>query len=173
MVAIWMSLACSVLAASEGELWLVVEQQEQDGDRVSLTLPASSLREPGPPAILETTAGSVDLRPIASRLRPGAERVYTLPDGDRAVLRHAPHSNERASDVSFALTGPKGNGLTFSFALTPEEMKQIGQRSEVNVDLGLPIGFDEEGCAQLKRSPPISLLEVVGPAGGGLKVATR
>jgi hypothetical protein len=153
-----------------GELWLRLEQVEPDGDRLTLTLPASTLRDPGEPALLETTGGDVDLRPEARRLRVGQERSWTLDEGT-ATLTHAPPAPGAATEVAIGITGKRGRGLSVNVPLQPEDMDQV--RDKVQVDLDAPVDIDATACAQWRRSPPTPILEVVGPNGNGLRVATR
>jgi hypothetical protein len=165
------TLACGF--GQTGELWLRVDHPDDDGDRFTLTLPASALREPGEPTILDTVDGPVDLRPEARRLRRGAERVWTLPDdGGTATLLHVGRAEGAATEVSVGITGKKGqSAMSFAVPLQPEDLGRV--RDNIRVDLDLPIAVDAAACAQWRRSPPMPVLEIVGPKGNGLRVETR
>jgi hypothetical protein len=174
LLGFWLAVGCGALGAGpDGELWLTVQAHEQDGDRITMTFPASGLREPGEPATLETAGGPVDLRPVARKLRPGREQQWTLPGGELATLQHAEPAIGQATQVSFGITGPKGNGLSLSVPLQAERIDEAQRGVEVELSSELPVDYDDEGCAQLRRSPPMPLVEIVGPKGNGLRVETR
>lgn len=171
---LWMALGCGLgLGGGPSELWLRLEDPEEDGNRVSLTLPATVLREDGPPAELETASGPVDLRPIARRLRAGAEERWELPDGGVAVLSAERPDGGHATEVAMGITGPKGRGVTVNVPLQPEDLADVRRKASLDVDVGLPVDLDRAACDQLRRSGPRPILEVVGPKGNGLRVSTR
>jgi hypothetical protein len=166
----WTWLACG--GGAVGELWLTVEETSPGGDHVTLTFPATSLRDDGEPVVLDTTSGGVDLRQAASRLRPGSTQRWTGDDGETITLAHQLDDAAVATSVVVGVTGKLGNGLELSFPLEPEQVRAAVGKAELAPN-GLPGLFDEAGCAQLRRSPPTLLVEVAGPKGNGLRVRSR
>jgi hypothetical protein len=174
VLGMWLAVGCSALGAGpDGELWLTIEENEPDGDHILMTFPASALREPGEPAMLETRSGPVDLRPVARKLWAGQEREWTLPGGEVATLLHAPPTEGQATVVSFGLGGPRGGGLSLSVPLQSDRIAEAQRGVQVELSAELPVDYDDAGCAQLRRSPPMPLVEIVGPKGNGLRVETR
>lgn len=172
----WALGCASGVFGPPGELWLQVEATSDDGNRVTLTVPATTLRDDGEPAMLETADGDVDLRPVARDLRVGDEAHWTLADGSVATLRDEAAADPDAAvatEVAMGLTGKNGKGLTMSLPITPKDLTDAQNRASLDVHVGLPVAFDDAGCAQLLRSAPRPILEIVGPKGNGFRVATR
>lgn len=173
-----MSMTWMVLAACHaqaGELWLRIEQTETDGNRFELVLPATSLRERTEPVTLHTDHGDVDLVAEARTLKVGQEHRWTDHDGATVILEHdEPAAGAVATEVELDITGKNGLvGMKLNFPLQPEQMDPVDQnakRVDVSID-GMDLGYDEAGCAQLRRSPGRVLFRLVGPNDHGI-VAT-
>ncbi|MCA9488887.1 MAG: hypothetical protein KC621_03170 [Myxococcales bacterium] len=175
MMSMWMVLAAC--HAQAGELWLRIEETQADGNRFELVLPATSLRERTEPVTLHTGHGDVDLVAEARSLRVGKERRWTDHDGATVVLEHdEPAGSELAKEVQLQITGKNGGmGMTLNFPLEREQMDPMDQnakRVDVTID-GMELGYDEAGCAQLRRSPGRVLFRLVGPKDHGIVAASR
>jgi hypothetical protein len=169
-----MLVACSSWAGTDGELWLRIEETATGGDTVRLSLPVTSLRAAGEPVTLDTPTGAVDLRAEARRLRSGAERTWTSTDGETVRLVNvAPTGGPAASVVAMGITGAKGAGLEVTFPLEPAALGEVDAQVHGTVDVdvnGLSLDLDDDACAQLRRSPPTTLIEILGPKGNGLRI---
>lgn len=174
-VVLWLVTILGCGLAGPGELWLRIDSRDPDGDRVTLTLPATTLLDAGDPALLETVDGPVDLRPEAHDLGTGDARTWTL-RGDRgtATLSRVAVAEGAASEVSVGIRGKQGRtGLSVAIPLEPADIERARQKARVDLDLDLPVDIDAAACAQWRRSPPTPILEIVGPKGNGLTVTTR
>ena len=172
---LWLVTIFGCGTAEPGELWLSLESRDPDGDRVTLTLPATTLRDPGEPAMLETVDGPVDLRAGARDLRTGEVRTWDLGDDDgTATLSRVARVEGAASEVAFGVRGKKGRtGLSVAVPLEPADIDRVRKQVRVDLDIDLPVDIDAAACAQWRRSPPMPILEIVGPNGNGLSIATR
>jgi hypothetical protein len=110
---------------------------------------------------------------VAQKMRRGREQQWTLQDGGTVTLRHAEPATGHATQVAFGITGPKGNGLMMSVPLEPDRIDEAHNSVQLDIGTDIPVDYDDAGCAQLRRSPPMSLVEIVGPKGNGLRVETR
>lgn len=168
-------LACA-FGGPEGDLWLEIEEGGPGQDRVMLYLPVSDLREAGEPAVLHTAQGDVDLRAEARALRAGAERTWTSSGGERLTLANVVPAGTPATTFAIAIGGPKGGGLEATLPLDGASADQVnaelGGSLDASVD-GVDLKLDDDACAQLRRSPPVLLAEIVGPKGNGLRIRTR
>ena len=174
---IWFGAACSTQPEAS-DLWLQIAGGTRE--RVQLRIPAGWLATADDPVVIETTEGSVDLGAEARRLAangPGKGRSWTLAnDGDPLdlTLSHEAALDLPVTSLALAALGPKGRGLTVSLPLSPETLGPAQTGLDANLDVeGLQIDLDADLCAQLRRSGPATVLEVVGPEGGTFRLSTE
>lgn len=165
--------------AEAGDLWMTLEHHGQS-DSVELHLPANWMSEAGEPIWLDTGAGRVDLRKEARALhrqRVGERRSWKLEkEGDSVFLElsHERLTGEPATQVGVRTRGPKGNGLTLTMDLKPEQLGQARQHLDGTIDIdGVEIDLERALCDQLKASPPTTIVVTTGPRGGGITIDTR
>lgn len=162
--------------AEAGDLWLAVDTTKSAGEEVHLNVPANWLAVAEEPVWVMTTSGQVDLRHEARALKErkaGSEVAYTLADG-ALTLRNVAAVGAPAGSLELTTTGPKGKGFTLTMELEPEQLGVTHGQLDAVVDLdGLKLDVDEQLCQQLRASPPTEILRTRGPAGGGIRLATR
>lgn len=170
--------ACTTTAEA-GDLWLTIDQEKPD-ESIHLRLPGNWLADAKEPVELQSAGKTVDLAAEARRLRAkgvGSQQSWTTTDGDgpsTIALSHERHTAGKASSLEMATVGPKGNGLTVSMALEPEQLGQSANHLDGVLDLdGVQVDLSEALCAQLKESGPVVLVKTTGPKGGGVTIATK
>ena len=168
--------ACGPAEASD--LWLNLDHRGTT-DTIRLHLPANWLTEADEPVWIDTEGGRVDLRTHAVALKAkesGASERWTLKADDPITveLQTLTRTGDPATSLGLQTRGPKGNGLTATMALTPDQLGETTGHLGGVVDInGLKFDLDKAMCDQLKASPPVTLLETTGPKGGGLTIDTR
>lgn len=170
-------LACGS-PAEAGDLWMTVDHRGAT-ESITLNLPGNWLTKAEEPIWIDGRDERFDLRKEALALqKKGGTRSWTL-DGDGGdpvvlVLETRDLSGPTATKVGVKTRGPKGNGLTVTMDLEPDQIGQATSALDGVIDVdGVKVDLNQELCDQLKASPGVVILETTGPKGGGITIDTH
>ena len=172
-------LACGG-PAEAGDLWMVVDHQGAS-DTIKLNLPGNWLTEAQEPIWVEDGDERFDLREEARAMKArsaGSEKSWTLEKEDAMpltlTLQNKKLTGTLATKVGIQTRGPKGNGLTVSMELEPEQLDPATNHLDGVLDVdGFKVDLNKALCDQLKASPGVILMETTGPKGGGITIDTH
>ena len=172
-------LACGS-PAEAGDLWMTVDHQGPS-DTIKLHLPGNWLTEADEPIWVDGGDQRFDLRAEAIDLKArkvGSEKSWTLDSEEgkpvTLVLQTKKLTGPMATKVGVQTRGPKGNGLTMTMELEPDQLDPATNHLDGVLDVdGFKVDLNKALCDQLKASPGVVLLETTGPKGGGITIDTH
>jgi hypothetical protein len=172
-------LVLSLTPAYAGDLWLVLDQDE-DGTNIHVELPANWIADED--VTVDINGTPTALGPIAADLRTrrtGATQEFTIDDDDGpivATLEHRKVKKHGADQIELRVGADGGFGMGMQMELDGGGIsgKLVADQLSGSLALdGFDLGLDDtEFVAQLRRAPPTVLLSAKDDD-GLVVVATR
>jgi len=171
-------LLCATALA--GDLWLDIDASDADGT-LRVHVPANDLTEEA--STVRIQGAEVDLAAEAKALKAKGKGTKTFdltePDGTPTTMTlamvEAADEVEPVTQVNVRIAGPLGMGMDFQVPLDgSQDLGEVNGKLGGAVDVeGVDLSLSDDDLAVLRRSGPTTLVQILGPKGGGLTISTK